>query len=122
MPRSPNGPERSVSYIYNIFINDLLLWITNSKLLNFADDNTIWAAENTNEELINTLEKESQAAIAWLKSNEMIVKGTIVERNNKMKDSRPLNIYQEVINSERCVKLLGFEIDHKISFERLISN
>ena len=122
MPRSPNGPERSVSYIYNIFINDLLLWITNSKLLNFADDNTIWAAENTNEELINTLEKESQAAIAWLKSNEMIVKGTIVERNNKMKDSRPLNIYQEVINSERCVKLLGVEIDNKISFERLISN
>ena len=49
-------------------------------------------------------------------------KGTIVERNNKMKDSRPLNIYQEVINSERCVKLLGFEIDHKISFERLTSN
>ena len=49
-------------------------------------------------------------------------KGTIVERNNKMKDSRPLNIYQEVINPERCVKLLGFEIDHKISFERLISN
>ena len=52
----------------------------------------------------------------------MIVKGTIVERNNKMKDSRPLNIYQEVINSERCVKLLGVEIDNKISFERLISN
>ena len=48
--------------------------------------------------------------------------GTIVERNNKMKDSRPLNIYQEVINSERCVKLLGVEIDNKISFERLISN
>ena len=48
--------------------------------------------------------------------------GTIVERNNKMKDSRPLNIYQEVINSERCVKLLGVEIDYKISFERLISN
>ena len=49
-------------------------------------------------------------------------KGTIVERNNKMKDSRPLNIYQEVINSERCVKLLGVEIDNKISFERLISD
>ena len=49
-------------------------------------------------------------------------KGTIVERNNNMKDSRPLNIYQEVINSERCVKLLGVEIDNKISFERLISN
>ena len=51
--------------LFNIFINDLLLWISNSELLNFADDNTISFAENTIEELISTLEKESQAAIDW---------------------------------------------------------
>ena len=56
-----------------MFINDLLLWISNSELLNFADDNTISAAANTNEELISTLEKESQAAIDWFVSNGMIV-------------------------------------------------
>ena len=59
--------------LFNIFVNDLLLWISNSELLNFADDNTISAAENTIEELISTLEKESQAAIDWFVSNEMIV-------------------------------------------------
>ena len=59
--------------LFNIFINDLLLWISNSELLNFADDNTISAAANTNEELISTLEKESQAAIDWFVSNGMIV-------------------------------------------------
>ena len=59
--------------LFNIFINDLLLWISNSELLNFADDNTISAAENTIEELISTLEKESQAATDWFVSNEMIV-------------------------------------------------
>ena len=48
-----------------MFINDLLLWILKSELLNFADDNTISAAENTIEELISTLGKESQAAIDW---------------------------------------------------------
>ena len=38
-----------------------------------------------------------------------------------MKDSYPININQEVINSENCVKLLGVEIDNKISFKKHIS-
>ena len=38
-----------------------------------------------------------------------------------MKDSYPLNINQKVINSENCVKLLGVEIDSKLSFEKYIS-
>ena len=45
----------------------------------------------------------------------------VVKRNNKMKDSNSLNIKQEVINSENCVKLLGVEIDNKLSFEKHIS-
>ena len=34
-----------------------------------------------------------------------------------MKDSYSLNINQEVINSENYAKLLGVEIDNKLSFE-----
>ena len=45
----------------------------------------------------------------------------VVKRNNKMKDFYSLNINQEVINSENCVKLLGVEIDSKLSFEKYIS-
>ena len=45
----------------------------------------------------------------------------VVKRNNKMKDSYSLNINQEVINSENSVKLLGVEIDNKLSFEKHIS-
>ena len=40
------------------------------------------------------------------------LQGIIVKRNNKMKDSYPLNINQEVINSENYVNLLGVEIDN----------
>ena len=94
--------------LLNIFINELLLWISNSELLNFAYDNTISAAENTIEETIKTLEKESQSAIDWFVSNEMIVnsdkfQATVVKRTTKMKDSYSLNIKQKVINSENCV-------------------
>ena len=110
--------------LFNIFTNDLLPWISNSKLLNFADDNTISVSENTIEELISTLEKESQGAIDWFVSNKIIVpdkfRAIVVKRNNKMKDSYSLNLNQEVINSENCVKLLGVKIDNKLSFEKHI--
>ena len=89
------------------------------------DDNTISAADNTIEELISALEKESQAVIDWFLSNEMIVNPDKFQaigatRNNKMKDFYSLNIKKEVINSENCVKF-EVEIENELSFEKHIS-
>ena len=78
--------------LFNIFINDFYLWVSKTDLLTFADNNTISAAENTIEKPISTLEKDSQAAIAWFKINEMIVnpgkfQAIAVKKNCRMKDS-----------------------------------
>ena len=94
--------------------------------LNFADDNTISAAEKTIENLTFTLKTESQAAIEWFKLNEMIVdpekvQAIVVKKNAKIKDSYPLNINDLIINSENSVKLLGIEIANKLYFEQHIS-
>ena len=88
-------------------MNDPLLWISNSEMLLFEDDNTICVAENTIEGLISTLEKESQAAIDWFVSNKMIVnpdkfQAIVFKRNSRMKDSYSLNINQKVTLREKC--------------------
>ena len=54
-------------------------------------------------------------------SNEMIVsaekfQATVVKKNAKMKDSSALNINDLTINSESSGKLIGIEIDNKLSF------
>ena len=86
----------------------------------------ISAAENTIEKLISISEQDSQAAIDWFKINEIIVNTDKFEviadkKNCRMKDSYNLNINNQTINSENCVKLFGMEIDITLSFSKHIS-
>ena len=95
-------------------------------MLNFSDDNTISAAENTVEKPISALEQGSQAAIDWFKINEIIVNPDkfqviVVKKNSRKKDSYALNINNQTINSGNSVKLLGIEIDNTRSFNKYIS-
>ena len=95
-------------------------------MLNFSDDNTISAAENTVEKPISALEQDSQAAIDWFKINEIIVNPDkfqviVVKKNSRKKDSYALNINNQTINSGNSVKLLGIEIDNTRSFNKYIS-
>ena len=95
-------------------------------MLNFSNDNTISAAENTVEKPISALEQDSQAAIDWFKINEIIVNPDkfqviVVKKNSRKKDSYALNINNQTINSGNSVKLLGIEIDNTRSFNKYIS-
>ena len=59
--------------LFNIFINDLLLYNKKSELHNFADDNIIFTICNTLTGLLKALKQESESAVSWFKQNEMIV-------------------------------------------------
>ena len=95
-------------------------------MLNFADDNTISAAENTIEKLISTLEQDGQVGADWFKITEMIVnpdrlQAIAVKKICRMKDSYALNINSQTVNSENGVKLLEIEIGNTLFFSKYIS-
>ena len=72
---SSGVPQGSIlgPILFNIFINDLFLFINEVELANFADDNTIYTTKKNVEELIKVLEKESKSAVDWFEINNMIV-------------------------------------------------
>ena len=55
--------------LLNIFINDLFLYMKNSELHNFANDNTTSCTSNNLNELISKLEIESNIATQWFRDN-----------------------------------------------------
>ena len=101
--------------LFNIFINDLLFF---TKLANFADDNTIYAAKRDLNELLRLLKKESEVAIKWFSDNNMIVnpkkyQEIIIKRQNRLDHSCCLTINNADIKSRESVALLGMKIGNK---------
>ena len=104
--------------LFNIFINDLLFFINQVKLANFADDNTIYTAKSDLNELSRLLKKESEAAIKWFSDNNMIVnpkkyQEIIIKRQNRLDHSCCLTINNADIKSRESVALLGMKIGNK---------
>ena len=55
-----------------MFIDDLLLFIKDVELADFANDFANFTVRNSIEELIKVLEKESKSAIDWSKMNMIV--------------------------------------------------
>ena len=58
--------------LFNVFINDLLLFIKETDICNFADDATLYACGKELDTISFKLEIETNRAMQWLKDNEMV--------------------------------------------------
>ena len=108
--------------LFNIFMNDIFLFVKNTKITNYADDNTPYAIESNIDHLLQALEQDTNILFNWFKNNEMkpnddkchllIING----KDNKIK------IGNEEISGSTSVKLLGVTIDEKLNFNEHVTN
>ena len=113
--------------LFNLFINDIIYFITESDIINYADDNTISSSAKSIPELIKLLESESEIAINWFNNNDMIVnpdkfQAIIINKHKKEEQVYSLNFNNTQIETSSEVTLLGIEIDNNLSFNSHVRN
>ena len=59
--------------LFNLFINDLFLFIERTNICNFADDNTIYSCQNDLNNIFEDLRYDMVTLLRWFKENSMKV-------------------------------------------------
>ena len=57
--------------LFNLFINDIFYFITDSDLRNYADDNTVTYSHSDPQILKSVLTKDSVICVDWFSDNQM---------------------------------------------------
>jgi hypothetical protein len=57
--------------LFNVFINDIFLFVKDSTIYNYADDNTVSSCDNDIDVVTQTLENDSMKLINWFSLNLM---------------------------------------------------
>ena len=112
--------------LFNIFINDIFLFVNNSTIYNYADDNTLSSSDRSPEVVKSNLLQDSEILIKWFSDNKMQANPekfqaiAIGQRSSDKIKSFQINGID--IPCENEVKLLGVDIDFKLSFNSHVSN
>ena len=114
--RVPQG-SILVPLLFNIYFNDIFLFIEECDMTNYADDNTPYAMELNIEALIVTLDVNTSTLVKWFDDNylEMNADKCHLLRCNHS-DELSVIIDNEIILGSKEVKLLGVTIDNKLDF------
>ena len=90
--------------LFNTFVKDIFFFVRDSKVTNYAGDNT---PEDSVEKLLETRERETNILLDWFKCNEMnsnTDRCHLIIVNNHDND---IKIRKDVITSENSVTFLG---------------
>ena len=111
-------PQGSVlgPILFNLFINDLLLLVTESDICNFADDNTLYVCAQNLDHVLQRLQTDLKKIMQWFSDNglvanpnkfQAILPGTVSQFIN-------IKVRSLVFEGSNEVTLLGVTLDQSI--------
>ena len=108
--------------LFNIFICDLFLFMTDSDIASYADDNIPYVSANKPQEAIKKLEKISIVLLTWFKNNGVKANADKCHLLLSLSNNLEANIGGAIVKSSDNEKLLGVTIDNKLKFEKHVNN
>ena len=120
------APQGSVlgPLLFNIYINHLLLFIQDSDICNYADDTTIYTCNKNLDNIVHKLENDCKIALKWFADNFMKLnadKCHLLVLGQRCDDPVTVRIGSANVVNSYEEKLLGVQIDSKLSFENHVS-
>ena len=115
-------PQESIlgQLFFNLFINDLFLFVERTKICNFADDKTIYRRDSDLEIVLEDLEHDMKILLNWFKINSINPNPKNFQFMILGKSSRLpaiLNINNIKIRESQKVISLGLTIDNCSTFK-----
>ena len=109
--------------LFNIFINDFLFFKFNSKIYNYADDNTLCCADSDLDTLKDKLRADCVHAMKWFEKNSMKANANkfqlmFLSRNKDVGYENKLTVDNIDITSSDSIHILGVELDKNLKFNR----
>ena len=126
-----NGvPQGSVlgPLLFNIFINDLFLFVEKSEVCNYADDNSLTVANTSIEKIISTLESDISILEKWFTNNGMLLNENkcqfmIIEPSRSSRnDIAKIKTGNKIIEEVKKGKLLGITFDNNLTMDEHIKH
>ena len=114
----PQGSVLGPLLLY-IYINDLLLFVPDIDICNYADDTTLYVSDADTKNILNKLESSISVVAGWFKGNYMRLnreKCHFVVFGDKRYDLT-IKIESIQIAESREQKLLGITLDKKLAFK-----
>ena len=105
---------------FNLFINDLFLFIERTNICNFADDNTIYSCNINLQTILIDLKFDMQNILKWFKANSVKSnpeKFQFMVLGSSTRPSIILNINNIKIRESSSVTVLGLTIDNQLTFK-----
>ena len=105
-------------HLFNIYINDLLFFVINTGVCNYADDTTLYACDLSLSSLMHQLEKNAKIAVDWFVYIDMKLNPDKchILTSGFRHEIMIANIENALVIEAQKVRLFGIDIDTNLSF------